>query len=82
MTTDLEKVYDEGCDAEMATQPDDPPYDMAEYDAMQEAVHLAGLRAVEAATIEACAQECDALASVEGIAQKCAKAIRAMGGTG
>ena len=30
---------------------------------------------------EACAEECDALASCEGIAQKCATAIRARGNT-
>ena len=36
---------------------------------------------VAAATREACAKECDALASCEGIAQKCAAAIRAGGNT-
>ena len=30
---------------------------------------------------EACAEECDALASCEGVAQKCAAAIRARSGT-
>lgn len=34
---------------------------------------------VAAATREACAKECDALASCEGIAQQCAAAIRARG---
>lgn len=34
-------------------------------------------RAAVEAEREACAQECDALASVEGIAQRCAAAIRA-----
>lgn len=36
-------------------------------------------RAAVEAEREACAQECDALASVEGIAQRCAAAIRARG---
>lgn len=35
------------------------------------------VRAAVAAERESCAQECDALASVEGIAQRCAAAIRA-----
>jgi hypothetical protein len=34
-------------------------------------------RAAVAAENEACAQECDALATTEGIAQRCAYAIRA-----
>ena len=36
---------------------------------------------VAAAEREACAEECDALASCEGVAQKCAAAIRARSGT-
>jgi hypothetical protein len=39
-------------------------------------------RAAVEAEREACAQECDAQASIEGIAQKCAAAIRARGGNG
>lgn len=36
--------------------------------------------AVRDAALEAAAQECDEFASCEGIAQRCAKAIRAMKG--
>ena len=38
-----------------------------------------GLKALVASEREACAQLCDAEASIEGIAQRCADAIRARG---
>jgi hypothetical protein len=40
-----------------------------------------GLKALVASEREACAQLCDAEASIEGIAQRCADAIRARGNT-
>ncbi len=67
MGNDAAKIYDDEaakCAAEGLTA---------------EATSRRCLRAVELAVREDAAKECDALASVEGIAQKCAAAIRAMG---